>query len=90
MTKYFVLFIFSLFFLIPVLVYGQGPHDLIVNPNDGYLNDVVAGDTTASGDRVDLDRVYVLKRDSSYFVNYRIDVDGFDVRMIAPMYGLQT
>ena len=83
MTKYFVLFIFSLFFLIPVLVYGQGPHDLIVNPNDGYLNDVVAGDTTASGDRVDLDRVYVLKRDSSYFVNYRIDVDGFDVRMRA-------
>lgn len=83
MTKYFVLFIFSLFFLIPVIVYGQGPHDLIVYPEDGYLNDVVAGDTTSGGNRVDPDRVYVLLRDSLYFVNYNIEVDGFDVRMKA-------
>jgi hypothetical protein len=83
MTKYFVLFIFSLFFLFPVMVYGQGPHDLIVYPGDGYLNDVVAGDTTSGGDRVDPDRVYVLKRDSLYFVNYNIEVDNFDVHMRA-------
>lgn len=83
MTKNLVLFIFSLLFLIPMMLYGQGPHDLIVNPSDGFLNDVVAGDTTANGDRQDLDRMYVLKRDSLYFVNYRIEVDGFDVRMRA-------
>jgi hypothetical protein len=83
MTKKFVLFSCSLLFLIPMMLYGQGPHDLIVYPKDGFLNDVVAGDTTASGERVDMDRVYVLKRDSLYFLNYRIDVDGFDVRMKA-------
>jgi hypothetical protein len=81
MTKLFVLFILSLFFLFPVVVFGQ--HDLVVQPSDGYLNDVVAGDTTANGDRVDLERVYVLQRDSVYFVNVDIQVDGFDVRMRA-------
>ena len=83
MTKKCVLLICSLLFLIPVLLYGQGPHDLIVHPSDGFLNDVVAGDTTSTGDRVDMDRVYVLLRDSLYFVNYQIQVDGFDVRMRA-------
>lgn len=83
MTKHAVLLILSLLFFIPVFLYGQGPHDLVVYPSDGFLNDVVAGDTTASGDRVDMDRVYVLLRDSVYFVNYRIEVDGFDVRMMA-------
>ncbi|UCF64707.1 MAG: hypothetical protein JSW33_02400, partial [bacterium] len=81
--KHFLLLSFTLFLLLPMGLYGQGPHDLIVYPSDGFLNDVIAGDTTASGDRVDLDRVYVLLRDSLYFVNYRIDVDGFDVRVKA-------
>lgn len=85
MTKYSLLFIFSLLFLIPAMLYGQGPHDLIVNPSDGggYLNNVVAGDTTATGERQDLERVYVLKRDSLYFVNFQIEIDGFDLRMRA-------
>lgn len=80
MAKFFVLVVFSVLMFMPVILQGE---DLIVNPSDGggYLNNVILGDTTANGDRVDLDRVYVLRRDGSYFVDFNILADGFDVRL---------
>lgn len=45
-------------------------HELLIPPEGQVnLNEVIAGDTTAAGERVDLDRVYVLQRGGAYLVN---------------------
>ncbi len=41
----------------------------------GILNDAISGDTTASGDRVDLNTVYILERDEVYLLNGSIRED---------------
>jgi hypothetical protein len=83
---FYVLPILSLLILLPVFLFGQD-HELVIppftDPSSPYVNEVVAGDTTAAGARLDPDRVYVLQRDGMYFINYRVEVDGFDVRMKA-------
>ena len=64
--NYGLLFILILLFL-PFSALGQ---ELIVEDfftTGMYLNDVIAGDTTASGDR--LHTVYVLRRDGQYLIN---------------------
>jgi hypothetical protein len=69
--KYLFLVLF-LSFISPVLLMGQtNPHEMLIPPWSGsnYLNDVIVGDTTATGARVDPDRIYLLQRDGVYFVN---------------------
>lgn len=46
---------------------------------DDLLNNVIAGDTTAAGERNDLDRVYVLERGGIFFVNTTIRNDGWTI-----------
>jgi hypothetical protein len=71
MNKKKYLFLF-LFFSLSYNIIGQSnPHEMLIPPWNGsnYLNDVIVGDTTATGDRVDPDRVYLLHRNGVYFVN---------------------
>lgn len=63
---------FFLFFSLSLNIIGQtNPHEMLIPPWNGsnYLNDVIVGDTTATGDRVDPDRIYLLQRNGVYFVN---------------------
>lgn len=73
---------FVLVVLVPGTAFGQ---ELIVEPFEAsgeYLNDTIHGDTTATGERVDPDRVYVLRRDGIYLINDDIRVEGFDLRLM--------
>jgi hypothetical protein len=57
---------------LPVLAYSQASNEMIVPDyfdNGSYLNNVIMGDTTASGARVNAQRVYVLKRNGVYLSN---------------------
>jgi len=77
--------ILMLFFilLLPIFTFAQS--ELIVEPWNGsnYLNNVIAGDTTETGARKDLNRVYVLKRNGVYFVNTQIRNSGWPLRLKA-------
>ncbi len=67
---------------LPVLSFGQ--NELIVEPysiNSKFLNDVIRGDTTAGGQRLNLDRVYVLRRGGLYFVQSSIQNTGYPLRV---------
>ncbi len=76
--------IISFLIALPVLSYGQ--HEMVIpsatGPDD-FLNDHVLGDTLATGERADLDRVYVLERDGLYVVNASMRLRGWDMRMKA-------
>ncbi len=68
--------------LLPGVLVGQ---ELIVEPtaSEGpYLNEIIAGDTTSTGERLDENRVYVLRRDGIYLVNDDIRAIGFSLRMM--------
>lgn len=62
---------------------AQTTHEKIILPPDqggpAFLNDAIVGDTTATGSRVDLQRVYVLKRDGIYKVNAVITNTGYPI-----------
>jgi len=63
------------FLLLPITIYGQNSHQLIVPPftqNSQYLNNVIQGDTATTGARNDSSRIYVLVRGGLYLVNYQI------------------
>ncbi|HUF09933.1 MAG TPA: FlgD immunoglobulin-like domain containing protein [Rhodothermales bacterium] len=65
----------------PLILHAQ---ELIIEPTgDGgpYLNEIIAGDTTSTGARNDLNRVYVLRRDGIYLINDDIVINGFPLRM---------
>ena len=47
------------------------------------MNNVIIGDTTASGQRNDLNRIYVLQRNGIYFVNTPIINNGWPLRIKA-------
>lgn len=70
-VKYlFLVLVLSL--LSQTMLNGQvNPNEMVVAPWNGsnYLNDVIVGDTTATGARVNPDRIYVLQRNGVYFVN---------------------
>jgi len=66
--------------------YAQTSHELIVEPPTStmtYLNDIITADVDASGNRLDADRVYVLKRNSMYFVNTQIRNTSWALRIKA-------
>jgi hypothetical protein len=59
--------------LLPVIAFGQ--HELVIpKPTTGtdFLNDKIMGDTTAAGQRKDVDRVFVLERGGIYFLRTAI------------------
>ncbi len=76
---------FFLFFILFLPLFTFAQSDLVVDPWNGsnYLNDVIAGDTTATGARLDLNRVYVLKRNGVYFVNTQMRNSGWPLRLRA-------
>ena len=79
-TQTFFFWLFIIFF--PIITFGQ---ELIVPPWNGsnYLNDVIVGDTTASGQRNDLNRIYLLQRNGVYFVNTPIRNTAWPLRIKA-------
>jgi hypothetical protein len=82
MRAFAIVLVLSLF--LPVLSPGQS--ELIVEPytvSSKYLNDVIKGDTTSSGARVDPARVYVLRRGGLYFANAFIQNTGYALRVKA-------
>ncbi|HTR80990.1 MAG TPA: T9SS type A sorting domain-containing protein [Bacteroidota bacterium] len=78
-----ILTIAAFVLLLPCLSFSQ--HEMLVGGvgSAGFLNDVIAGDTTASGARNDSSRIYVLERDSVYLVNTKILNTGWTLRVRA-------
>ncbi|MRR38817.1 hypothetical protein EG829_30040, partial [bacterium] len=76
-------FVLVLLFLVPSL--GSAQHDVRVPPYSGtnYLNDFIAGDTLANGQRRDSSAVYVLQRGGNYLSNAVIVNRGYTLRMKA-------
>jgi Secretion system C-terminal sorting domain len=79
-----------LFFVFSVLLlsantFGQN-HEMILEPfstSSQFLDDQIRADTSSSGARQDTERVYILRRDGTYYFNSTITVDGFDLHMRA-------
>ncbi|NJC24937.1 T9SS type A sorting domain-containing protein [Neolewinella antarctica] len=42
--------------------------EMMIEPGTGFLNQIILADTTATGERNDENRIYVLRRDAEYFV----------------------
>ncbi|HEX9829837.1 MAG TPA: T9SS type A sorting domain-containing protein [Bacteroidota bacterium] len=77
-----IVLLLGLFVAVPV--YGQ--NELIVEPADisgKTLDETVRGDTTAGGQRVNLERIYVLRRGAIYLVSSSIQNTGYPLRMRA-------
>jgi hypothetical protein len=82
----FYLMMFSLFLLLPVIARGQSSHEMFISAPttaDDFLNNHIMGDTTATGERVDPERVYVLERGGYYYVNSTLNNNGWVLRMKA-------
>jgi hypothetical protein len=63
---------------------AQGEHEMVIESNAlGILEQTIFGDTMPTGERVDPDRVYVLRRGSPYVINEVIDVADFHLRIKA-------
>jgi hypothetical protein len=63
---------------------AQGEHDMIVEPSAvGILEQTIFGDTMPTGERMDPDRIYVLRRSSPYLINEIIDVADFHLQIKA-------
>ncbi len=86
MTKYFL----SLLFLIASLLFSSNSfaQDTLVVPSmingefHGALNQIINGDTLSNGDRKNLNRVYKLNRDETYFLSGTIFAD-YPLRIVA-------
>ncbi|MFH0736450.1 MAG: T9SS type A sorting domain-containing protein [bacterium] len=78
-----IAFFLILFLFLPAAAFSQS--ELSVPPWNGsnYLNDVIAGDTTATGARNDMNRVYVLQRNGVYFVNTQMRNSGWPLNIKA-------
>ncbi|HEX2982813.1 MAG TPA: T9SS type A sorting domain-containing protein [Ignavibacteriales bacterium] len=89
LKRYFGCLLLSL--LLPICMYGQS-HEMIVPPLGvgQYLNSVIMGDTTATGERADPERVYVLTRGNYYYVNTTITNTGGWVLRIKATEGTGT
>jgi Secretion system C-terminal sorting domain len=73
MSKYFQTIFMLLFFMLLTFSSTFAQSELVVDPGFGTLQDVIAADTNATGDRLDPNRVYVLKRDGLYLLNGSIE-----------------
>ena len=69
---------------LPVFMYGQ--NELIIEPyavTNKMLDQSIRGDTTSTGARANVNRVYVLRRGGLYWVNNNIQNTGYPLRMRA-------
>jgi len=58
--------------------------EVIVEPGvPGVLNETIKGDTTSTGERVNVNTIYVLRRDASYFITSDIKNNGFKLHIKA-------
>lgn len=73
MSKYFQTVLILLFIALISFSSTFAQSELVVDPGFGTLQDVIAADTNASGERLDPDRVYVLKRGGLYLLNGSIE-----------------
>ena len=73
MSKSFQTFFMLLFSVLLTFSSTFAQSELVVEPGFGTLQDVIAADTNAAGERLDPDRVYVLKRDGLYLLNGSIE-----------------
>lgn len=76
--------VLTLGLLIPILAYGQ--NDLTIEPfmiSGKFLNESIKGDTLANGQRVNMNRTYVLRRGGMYFQNDFIQNTGYPLRIRA-------
>ncbi|NND32493.1 MAG: T9SS type A sorting domain-containing protein [Saprospiraceae bacterium] len=65
-------------------VQAQDGNELIVEPTDvGILDQTIIGDTTATGERNNPDRVYVLRRGVPYLIGQTIEAEDFHLRIKA-------
>lgn len=78
-----ILAVLALFILLPAMVSAQ--RTVVIEPTAfGILNDTIDGDTTANGERVDLNTIYVLKRgELSYYVLSRAIENRFPLTIVA-------
>ncbi len=79
MSRIFTLLVcaFSAFYL-------SAQSEMVIEPTDvGILNQTIFGDTTETGDRMDPDRVYVLRRDAPYLLSESMRWGGFHLRIKA-------
>lgn len=82
MRTFAIVLVLALF--LPLVSSGQS--ELIIEPysvNSKYLNEVIRGDTTLAGARVDPQRVYVLRKGGLYFANSFIQNTGYALRIKA-------
>lgn len=67
-------------------VYGQDDEMFLAAPAPGntvILNDIINGDTTSTGDRASLNRVYVLERGGVWFFNGTVSNNGWKLKIKA-------
>lgn len=77
-------YIFTFFALFSIcgLIQAQDEHEMIIEPTAvGILDQTIIGDTTATGERTDPDRVYVLRRGFPYLVGQTINVNDYHLRI---------
>jgi len=75
-----------LFLSVLILASWAAAEDLLIpapTTADDYLNARIVADTSATGERADPDRVYVLERDGVYLLNTNIRNAGWTLRMRA-------
>lgn len=76
------LYIVLFFFFLGTIANSQS--ELIVEPGPpGVLNAAIDGDTTATGERADPDRVYVLRRGVPYLLTASLEYSGYHLRIKA-------
>jgi hypothetical protein len=63
---------------------AQGEHEMIVEPTAvGILDQTIIGDTSATGERNDPERVYVLRRGAPYLIGQTLDAADYHLRIKA-------
>lgn len=88
MKKQLTIFILFLFLSIPLSLLAQVPDTVLVpfqdaiGPKDA-LTRCIIGDTTATGQRKNINRVYRLQRGAIYYLTGRVYADNFSLKLIA-------
>ena len=81
--RYFLTAVFFASLLFSNTLFSQSDTlDVPASTTVGYLNNVIIGDTTATGARVNLKRVYRLQRASIYWISTEITTRGWDLNIV--------
>jgi len=75
---------YPLAFLLCASVWVHAQSELIIEPGaPGVINSTIAGDTTATGERNDPDRVYILRRGFPYILTESVEFSDYHLRIKA-------